>query len=190
MEDIFKAVGSSEILLDQQEEGYRRFTLTLICVKYLFLNRMPRSSSRNRRSAVKARKSLSAMTPRILDPTNTLEVTNKTIQTIKTHRKKRHGKLRELTREEEDGRHVRATWANGIWDGSEGITCPVCGQDVRGDSDIVEVHVDSCLAHEGRRLEEEQQQQAERWEEEIDDRETRLRATDGANLRGRLTTNG
>jgi hypothetical protein len=73
-----------------------------------------------------------------------------------------------MTRDEEDGRHIRATWANGNWDGSEGTVCPVCGQVVRGDRDVIEAHVDSCLAHESRRLEEEQQREAEAWEEEVD----------------------
>lgn len=91
-----------------------------------------------------------------------------------------------MTRDEEDGRHVRAYWANGNVDGSEGTVCPVCGQVVRGDRDIIEAHVDSCLTHESRRLEEEQRREAEGWEEDIDvGGGTRLRATDGANLRGR-----
>lgn len=116
------------------------------------------------------------------DLTNTLEAASKTIQSIKTHRKKRHGKLREMTRDEEDGKHVRATWANG----GEATVCPVCGMTVGGDRDVIEAHVDSCLAHEGRRLEEEARREAE---EDVDvdvDEESgmRLRATDGANLRG------
>lgn len=96
-----------------------------------------------------------------------------------------------MTRDEEDGRHVRASWANSNWDGDEDIVCPVCGQVVRGDRDVIEAHVDSCLAHESRRLEEAQQGEAQGWEEEIDVvGEARLRATDGANLRGRWASDG
>jgi len=90
-----------------------------------------------------------------------------------------------MTRDEEDGRHVRATWANG---GEEGTGCPVCAEVVRGDRDVLEAHVDSCLAHLGSRLDEERRLRREA-EEDIDidgdgDSEMRLRATDGANLRG------
>jgi DNA repair exonuclease SbcCD ATPase subunit len=121
------------------------------------------------------------------DLTNTLEAIEKTIHAIKTHRKKRHGKLREMTRDEEDGRSVRATWGNG---GDEGVPCPVCGQGVRGDRDVMEAHVDSCLAHECRRLEE-----ASRAEEDVDidingADGVRLRATDEANLRGQSLMGG
>jgi hypothetical protein len=97
------------------------------------------------------------------DLTNTLEATTKTIQSIKTHRKKRHGKLREMTRDEEDGKYVRAAWVNG---GEEGTGCPVCAEVVRGDRDVVEPHVDSCLAHLGRL--EEQRREGEGLEEDGD----------------------
>lgn len=131
---------------------------------------------------------MSALNPRQIDLTDSIEATTKTIQSIKLHRKKRHVKLREMTRDE-DAEGVRATWANGNGDGSEGTGCPVCGQLIRGDRDVVEAHVDSCLAHESRRLEEERQREAEEWDEDVDIGEnTRLRATDGANLRGRDNT--
>lgn len=123
------------------------------------------------------------MNPRTVDLSNTLEATAKTIQSIKLHRKKRHGKLREMTRDEEDGFRTRATWANG---GDGETTCPVCGQSVRGDRDVVEAHVDSCLAYESQRLQEEHRHNEE-LEADIDvggNVETRYRATDGANLRG------
>jgi hypothetical protein len=110
-------------------------------------------SNRSRRSAVRARKSLSAMNPRA-NPANMLEQMNKAIQTIKRHRKQRHARLREMTRDDEEGTtKVRDTWASG---GGE-IVCPVCLQTVRGDEDVREAHVDACLAHESRRLEEERE---------------------------------
>ena len=88
-----------------------------------------------------------------------------------------------MTRDEEEGRQVRASWGAGVGDG---IVCPVCGVDVRGDRDVVEAHVDSCLAHEGRRLEEERRVAEEDVDISIDGDgdDMRLRATDGANLRG------
>lgn len=141
---------------------------------------------------MKARKSIGLLNPRS-DPTDSVEATTKTIQAIKLHRKKRHGKLREMTRDEEDGRGPRATWANGNGEG-EGTACPVCGQVVRGDKDVIEAHVDSCLAHEGSRIEAERieaERAAMGIEEDIDidgdgDMSMRLRATDGANLRGKF----
>ena len=69
----------------------------------------------------------------------------KTLRTLKKHRKQRHAKLRELTKEDEDERWwgMRQRGADGE---GEGQVCPVCAQFVRGDVDVVEAHVDSCLA--------------------------------------------
>ncbi|KAF7981680.1 hypothetical protein HWV62_32232 [Athelia sp. TMB] len=172
VEDIVKAVGSTEALQEQdddREEGS---------------SSMPRS--RDRRSAVKARKSMSQLNTR----SDTLDATPKLIQAIKLHRRKRHAKLRELTRDEEDG-GARAAWAQG---NAEAVGCPVCGQSVRGDRDVVEAHVDACVAHEGRRLEEERlarERDILGVEDDVDidgdsnwNGNVRLRATDGANLRG------
>ena len=189
MEDIVKAVGSTEVLQEQdddQEEGY-------VCQHQLTCNyssgtrrSSSMSRSRDRRSAVKARKSMSQLNPR----SDTLDATPKLIQAIKLHRRKRHAKLRELTRDEEEGR-VRAAWAQG---NAEAVGCPVCGQSVRGDRDVVEAHVDACVAHEGRRLEEERlarEREILGVEDDVDidgdgngNGNVRLRATDGANLRG------
>ncbi|KAG6854341.1 hypothetical protein C0991_007846 [Blastosporella zonata] len=80
---------------------------------------------------------------------DTLQEAGKTIQTIKRHRKQRHSKLREMGREEERGRE-NLSWG-------EEIICPVCMVTVRGDQDVLDAHVDACLANESRRLEEERQ---------------------------------
>lgn len=81
-----------------------------------------------------------------------LEETSKAIQIIKRHRKRRHAKLRDMTREDEEGRTKVVQ--------SSGIVCPVCAQAVPGDQDVVEAHVDSCLASEARRIDVEQQDEA------------------------------
>jgi len=65
---------------------------------------------------------------------------------LRNHRKQRHAKLREMTRDDEDigwwgGRR------SGKRDEDEGTLCPVCAKTIRGDVDVVEAHVDSCLAH-------------------------------------------
>ena len=69
----------------------------------------------------------------------------KTLRTLKKHRKQRHAKLRELTKEDEDERWwgTRQRGADGE---GEGQVCPVCAKFVQGDVDVVEAHVDSCLA--------------------------------------------
>lgn len=69
--------------------------------------------------------------------------------------------------------------------GLSGTTCPVCLIVVQGDPDVVEAHVDSCLAH-AMRVQEEQTgtSSTDGWEEVDIDDTTLLRATDGANLTG------
>ena len=92
-----------------------------------------------------------------------------------------------MAREEEEGAR---SWLNrsGSSEG-DGAVCPVCGAFVRGDRDVIEAHVDSCLAHASRRLEEQQREvNTTATEENIDvgdDRDVRYRVTDGANLNGK-----
>ncbi|KAG5220660.1 E3 ubiquitin-protein ligase [Salix suchowensis] len=117
-------------------------------------SKYPYASSRNipslraketRRSAARARKSMSAMNTRSSATADILEETCKAIQIIKRHRKRRHAKLREMTREDEEGR-TKAVQSSGI--------------PVPGDQDVVEAHVDACLASEARRIDVEQQDEA------------------------------
>ncbi|KAH7930641.1 hypothetical protein BV22DRAFT_999966 [Leucogyrophana mollusca] len=150
VEEIIRNVGSTDVLADDLEEG---------------------PSSKSRRSAVKARKSLSAMNPQS-DVTNTVEVTGKAIQVITRRRKQRHAKLKEMSKDDELSVLQE--------DGSGQAICPVCSQTVRGDRDVVEAHVDACLAHESQRLRE----QDEREEEFVDVGNATMRVTDGVNLNG------
>lgn len=90
-----------------------------------------------------------------------------------------------MAREEEEG---ACSWLNGSGssEGRDGTVCPVCGVFVRGDRDVIEAHVDSCLAHANRRLEEQQREiNAEENIDIGDDRDLRYRVTDGANLNGK-----
>ena len=117
-------------------------------------------------------------------PTSTLSLVDKSLRLIKRHRKDRHLKLRELADTElssfSSSRHANA----------DGTVCPVCLKLVPGDPDVVEAHVDACLAHEARVQEEREelerlQREATPWEEEVDvDGETHVRVTEGASLRG------
>jgi hypothetical protein len=54
-----------------------------------------------------------------------------------------------MAREEEEGSSKDSRCFTG-----ETIVCPVCLATVRGDQDVVDAHVDSCLANESRRMEE------------------------------------
>ncbi|KAH7887520.1 hypothetical protein F5I97DRAFT_1935628 [Phlebopus sp. FC_14] len=127
VEEIIRHVGDADVLaeVDALEEG---------------------PSSKPRRSALKARKSLTALQPA---PHSTMPTTIvHTISHITRRRKARHARLKELAREDE-------VWISPQPDGGEegGVTCPVCLQTVRGDTDVVEAHVDACLAYESRRAE-------------------------------------
>ncbi|KAF8076674.1 hypothetical protein FPV67DRAFT_1574010 [Lyophyllum atratum] len=165
LEAIIKQVGSTDVLYDEPDDS-------------------PGPSSRSRRSAVKARNALSTMNPR--GALDLLQQAGKTILTIKRHRKQRHAKFREMTREEEEanGREHRARSS------AEEVICPVCMITVRGDQDVLDAHVDACLADEGRRLEEERQQTLEQ-QRAVDDEtwDEAYRAANGAaghvgNVRG------
>lgn len=130
LEEIIKQVGSTDILLDDADD----------CLG---------PSSRSRRSALRARKTLSALTPRSHNPTDTLEKAVKAIQTIKRRRKHRHAKLRDMAREHEEGLHGRSGSLN-----DEEIVCPICLVTVRGDQDVLDAHIDACLADQRLRLDE------------------------------------
>ena len=56
-----------------------------------------------------------------------------------------------MAREEEEG-SSKDSWSRCFT--GETIVCPVCLATVRGDQDVVDAHVDSCLANESRRMEE------------------------------------
>ncbi|KAG6832170.1 hypothetical protein H0H92_004901 [Tricholoma furcatifolium] len=86
-------------------------------------------------------------------PVDVLQHAGKAIQTIKRRRKQRHAQFREMGREEEKRREIMS-WGNEI-------VCPVCMVTVRGDPDVLDAHVDACLANENRRLEEERQRTLE-----------------------------
>ena len=56
-----------------------------------------------------------------------------------------------MAREEEEG-SLKDSWLRCFT--GETIVCPVCLATVRGDQDVVDAHIDSCLANESRRMEE------------------------------------
>ncbi|KAF8915258.1 hypothetical protein CPB85DRAFT_1295131 [Mucidula mucida] len=116
------------------------------------------SSTQRRRSAIRAQKSISSTRDR------TEIQTTKTLQSIKKNRKKRYAGLREMTKEIEEGYVPRAGPSR------HNIVCPVCLGTVSGDQDVLDAHVDACLADASRKMEEERQRremeaEEEEWEE-------------------------
>lgn len=185
VEDIIKSIGSTEVL--EQAEPDDGLT------------------ARTRRSALKARKSMGISQPYasssklvLVSSEMSLEIVDKTLKTIKRRRKQRNAKLREMTKDEEDitglsgYRGGRGRWA-GRGDG-EGTVCPVCIKVIAGDPDVVEAHVDACLAHqaalqdarerEERERRAREEQEADAWEEIDVDGDVRISVTDGATFRG------
>ncbi|TRM68228.1 hypothetical protein BD626DRAFT_481131 [Schizophyllum amplum] len=135
VDDIIAHVGSPEVYQDDREEG---------------------PSNASRRSAIRARKSFSSAGAR--DPTDIAYQGEKTIQTIKRRRKQRHGKLKDMAREaDEDARPARSMTV-----GRNEIVCPVCSANVQGDQDVLDAHVDACVANESRKLEDERQRELAR----------------------------
>ena len=124
--------------------------------------------------------------------TATLELIDKSLRQIKRRRKERNTKLREMSHEENDtGGLAGFRGGRGRWAGTEqGTLCPVCLKMVPGDPDVVEAHVDACLAHESRLQEERERLNRERhasedlWEDLDEDSSLPIRVTDGASLRG------
>lgn len=153
-------------------------------------------TARTRKSAAKARKS---MQPGSSAPDSaTLEIVDKSLRLVKRHRKQRHAKLRDMTREDDDiGGLSGFQSGRGRWAGTSGGTlCPVCMKLVPGDPDVVEAHVDACLAHEARIQEEREREAAamlhrQERDDAVDiDGDVRVLATDGASLTGESSVLG
>ncbi|KAI0722778.1 hypothetical protein C8Q76DRAFT_855151 [Earliella scabrosa] len=171
LEEIIRCIGSTEVLGEAEpDDGL---------------------TARTRRSALKARQHLKPGSSSTSEAT--LEQTMKTLRTLKKHRKQRHAKLREMTREDEDGPWWggRGRGGGGGGDGEEGdgMVCPVCSKFVRGDVDVVEAHVDSCLAYERMRQEEEEGRRGRSADVDMDgdvdvDGEGTYGVMEGVSLRG------
>ncbi|KAF7775729.1 hypothetical protein Agabi119p4_4122 [Agaricus bisporus var. burnettii] len=142
VEEIIKQIGSSEpILLTDEFDDLSRPG--------------PSTGSRSRRSAIKALKAFTTSSP--FSATN--EQVIKTIQTIQKHRKQRHARFKEMAREDDEG-YLRSSWARRNRTMNDEVICPICSRGVRGDQDVVDAHIDSCLADEARRSEEERVRRA------------------------------
>ncbi|KAJ6538519.1 hypothetical protein DFH09DRAFT_1398342 [Mycena vulgaris] len=151
----------SELEAERVEAIIRRVGETDVDFESLeSLESLAETPTRPRLSALRARKSLGTVSSSMgVDVSAALlSETSHAIQAIKRHRKQRHTKLKELVRDDEVGSssRVRETWRTRRDAGGE-IVCPVCLITVRGDEDVLEAHVDACLADQTRRLEEARQ---------------------------------
>ncbi|KXN92313.1 hypothetical protein AN958_08544 [Leucoagaricus sp. SymC.cos] len=145
VEEIIKQVGSSEPihLADEFDD--------------LSSSRPgPSTGARSRRSAIKAMKTFCSSPV----PSTTKEQLTKTIQIIQRRRKQRHTRFKEMAREEEEGYSERSRLARRNEATNDEVTCPVCSRSIRGDQEIIDAHIDACLADESRRLEEERLRRA------------------------------
>ncbi|KAF8450652.1 hypothetical protein L210DRAFT_3469776 [Boletus edulis BED1] len=144
VEDIISHIGDAEVLAEADD--------------------LELPSASKRRSALRARQSFTAFQPLpricastpsigILANTNTTPAAiERAIGYITRRRKARQARLKELAKEE-------ATWLARYGPGAAGTICPVCSQPVHGDRDVVEAHVDACLAYESRRAQVEQERE-------------------------------
>ncbi|KAF8580611.1 hypothetical protein K439DRAFT_297274 [Ramaria rubella] len=102
-------------------------------------------SAAGRNAAVRARRSLNPGQSRSSLPASgtrkpdLLAQVSKTLKLVHRHRRERHIRLKELSKADLENDECVVS--------AEGRACPVCQTVVSGDSDVVEAHVDACLAH-------------------------------------------
>ncbi|THH05621.1 hypothetical protein EW145_g4660 [Phellinidium pouzarii] len=111
-----------------------------------------------RGAALKARRCIN---PRGGPEMDTIAQVEKTLKLLRRNRKSRIAKLKEIIAQDEDEQPGLAITGNEI-------TCPVCLTKVRGDEDLIETHVNTCLANSARL-------QAEAEEQERRKREVQMR---------------
>lgn len=207
LDTIIQRIGSTEVLADsvQDVDAGRAELLVSYLIVYLpiLLVDVRRVATNTRRSAIKARKAINPRSAWATDAASSLSTAEKTIRAIKRRRKSRNAMLRDQGAEDEEYTPLRAVLARGVdEDGNAGKVCPVCSQVVRGDQDVIDAHVDSCLAHADRMREERELAEADAaaiaaeevdvggeddgWEEVEVDGDVRLRRTSSVTLRGKV----
>nr|GAT44374.1 predicted protein [Mycena chlorophos] len=134
-------------------------------------------------------------------PTDLVLQASQKIQAIRRNRKQRNIKLRELVRGDLDlpstsnaassSSRLRETWRRRNSDRCENeITCPICLVSVRGDPDVLDAHVDACLADQSRRLEEERREQMGERRRGRPPRDREMQVDDGPGHVGDVTGTG
>ncbi|KAJ4479175.1 hypothetical protein J3R30DRAFT_2728173 [Lentinula aciculospora] len=156
VDEIIGHIGSEEPFLDLSYESYASTSAATLTSE-------PVTRLQGRRSAVRARQSILEKTAPVRAQWT---VVTKAIQSIKRNRKNRHGKLRDMTREDDEGHgasRIRYTSGRGE------IVCPVCLVMVGGDEDVQDAHIEACIANESVRLEEERLRREEQEREEAEE---------------------
>ncbi|EJD01515.1 uncharacterized protein FOMMEDRAFT_111395 [Fomitiporia mediterranea MF3/22] len=137
-----------------------------------------------RGAAMKARRTIN---PHGDPEMSTIEQIEKTLKLLHRNRKSRNVRLKEIIAQDEDER-PRAK--SGL---SNELVCPVCLMLVRGDQDVIDAHVDSCVANASRlqaeaeereRLDRERTVQTDPWSEIEIDGQIRVHLNDVRGLRG------
>lgn len=156
VDEIVDQIGSTEPFLDLSHEFYASTSAAAVPNSASGSS----STSTGRRSAVRARRSILEKTAPVRAQTTAVTTV---IQSIKRNRKNRHAKLRDMTRDDDEGHLVsrRITSSQGE------IVCPVCLTTVRGDEDVQDAHIEACVANESRQLEEEQERRRQEEAEEV-----------------------
>ncbi|KAH8118702.1 hypothetical protein DFH11DRAFT_1568777 [Phellopilus nigrolimitatus] len=114
-------------------------------------------STSRRGAALKARRS---MNPRGRTDMNTVDQIEKMLKLLQRNRKGRHIRLKEIIAQDDDERAREVS-------GNE-MACPVCMKVVRGDADVIDAHVDSCVAN-ASRLQAEAEERGKREREGLAD---------------------
>ena len=74
---------------------------------------------------------------------------------------------------EEEGYSEQSCWARRTEATSDEVMCPVCNRGIRGDQEVINIHVDSCLVDESRKLAETVQDSAimddNNWDDTLPD---------------------
>ncbi|KAK7470378.1 hypothetical protein VKT23_001805 [Stygiomarasmius scandens] len=150
VDELIYNVGSTEIWVDPYEfDPNNNFASSST-------TSLSSSSTTTRRSAARAKSTIRRSEATIKDQTS--DVT-KTLQAIKRNRKQRHARLREMTREDDED-YSHSTGRGSRRSQGRDFVCPVCLTSLQGDDDVLDAHVDACVAGEGRRLEEERERRA------------------------------
>ena len=110
---------------------------------------------------MKARKSLSAMTPKPVHEQDSVDHADKAVKSIKRNRKQRHTKLKEMIANDDDDRPEPLVQGNQV-------ICPVCSTAVHGDEDFINAHVNSCVSNAARMQSEAEERDLRRQREEED----------------------
>lgn len=136
VETIIRAVGETEVVHDERDNRFNDST--------------PQHDTKPRRSAARALRSFRTTHPS--NPSSSSALT-KSLAYVSRRRKARYLRLKDLAREDDSDHDSYSRLRGHEYEECIETTCPVCLTVVRGDEDVVDAHVDACLAYEAARAE-------------------------------------